>query len=233
MALILSNESIAPGIFALSVALAGEAAPGQFFELYTGDCAHLLPRPISVFDSSAEAVTFVYRVAGFGTDAFSKMKAGEELRLTGPLGHGFPEEAGAAVIIGGGLGIAPMRYLAKKLRESDPARDISIYLGYSGEVFLKERFEEYGRVKTDVGGYITDKIDFSRDAVYYACGPEPMLRAAAKKAAGHKRTLYVSLERRMACGVGACLGCSVETASGMKRVCADGPVFPASEVYYG
>ena len=234
MAVIRDNREIAKDIYMLTLAGVAPGAAGQFVELHLPDGAMLLPRPISLFDTDEERgeTTLVYRIAGKGTQLLGTLKCGE-LRVTGPLGNGFPIEDGPAVLIGGGLGIAPLYLLLKTLKRADPAREVSVYLGYTEPVFLKEHFFDLADIVTaQTGGYITDAVDFSREAVYYACGPAPMMRAAAKKASEYGRKLYVSLESRMACGVGACLGCSIETINGNRRVCKDGPVFDAREVYY-
>lgn len=232
MALILEQRRIGDSLFSLTLSGVERGEAGQFLLLHPpADSDPFLPRPISLFDSDDDTTTLVYRVVGRGTSLISHMEAGSELRVTGPRGHGFPLLSGDAALIGGGLGIAPLHLLAKRLRALDPARRIVAYLGYSDRLFLTSELSSVcDAVITDIGGYITDRVPLNA-GVYYACGPEPMLRAAAKKLTG--APLYVSLERRMGCGVGACFACSVMTKSGSRRVCADGPVFEAGEVYYG
>ena len=233
MALILENRPIAGDIFEIALSGVPVGSPGQFVQVHLPDASMLLPRPISLFDSDAgTGVTrLVYRVAGRGTKLLSTLISGE-LRVTGPLGAGFPLLEGDAVLIGGGLGIAPLHLLCKALRNADANRRISVFLGYSDEVFLVDRFESADICTTDIGGYITDRIDFHAPATYYACGPAPMMAAAARCIRDTGNALFVSLERRMACGVGACYACSIKTRGGNRRVCKDGPVFMASEVYY-
>ena len=236
MAVILKNGAVCGDIFRLVLKTDGAGRAGQFLEVHPNDGALLLPRPLSIYDADPVRgeTALVYRAAGAGTRQFAGMRPGDALRITGPLGNGFLAEPGDAVLIGGGLGIAPLHFLLKTLRAAQPARRISVYLGYSGDVFLAEEYRALADVcQTEAGGYITDRVDFSCDAVYYACGPAPMMAAAAKQAAAFGKKLYVSLESRMACGVGACLGCSIKTRSGSRRVCKDGPVFEASEVYDG
>lgn len=234
MALILENRLLLPTIFELTLGGLAPGRAGQFLQLHLPDASMLLPRPVSLFDADAGKgeTRLVYRVVGRGTRLLSTLRGGE-LRVTGPLGNGFPLLPGDATLIGGGLGIAPLRLLCKALRQAEPARRIRVYLGYSDRVFLADAFVEADEVITDVGGYITNRVPFSEGVTHYACGPEPMMRAAAKKARALARPLYVSLERRMACGVGACYACSVATRQGNKRVCKDGPVFLSEDVYDG
>jgi dihydroorotate dehydrogenase electron transfer subunit len=124
-----------------------------------------------------------------------------------------------------------MLQLCKELRASDPTRKIDVYLGFREESYLEQAFEQYAdSVTLNIGGYVVSDVDFSLDATYYACGPTPMLRAAAQTAEQANASLLVSLEKHMACGVGACLGCTCQTANGRKRVCKDGPVFDYREV---
>ena len=149
----------------------------------------------------------------------------------GPYGNGFPLIEGHAVILGGGIGTAPMLQLAKELRAADPDRRIDVFPGFREEPYLIEDFQRYAdSVSVNIGGFVTDDADFSLAATYYACGPAPMLRAAADAADATNATLFVSLEKHMACGVGACLGCTCQTTGGRKRVCKDGPVFDYREV---
>ena len=124
-----------------------------------------------------------------------------------------------------------MLQLAKELRASDPARKIDVHLGFREEAYLVNEFERYADKATlNIGGYVVNDVDFTLDATYYACGPTPMLRAAANAAGAANANLFVSLEKHMACGVGACLGCTCQTEHGRKRVCKDGPVFDYREV---
>ncbi len=207
---------------------------GQFFMLRVpGALDPLLGRPISICDINAESkeTTFVYQTVGRGTAQFAKLLPGQQIDAQGPYGNGFLLKAGRAVLIGGGIGTAPMLQLAKELRASDPARKIDVYLGFREEAYLKQEFELYAdSVTLNIGGYVTNDVDFTLDAAYYACGPSVMLRAAASAADAANASLFVSLEKHMACGVGACLGCTCQTEHGRKRVCKDGPVFDYREV---
>ena len=235
MAVITENKKIANGIYMMQVSgieNCGDA--GQFFMLTVNSplCTDpLLKRPISIYDSEGDTVTFVYRVVGRGTDILSQMKQGDTISLLGPLGNGFDIENSDAIIIGGGIGIAPLFKLAKEHACRFPDKKRTVYLGYTDDTFLLDEFSALAntQVEYDIGGYITEIVDFSKGQTVYTCGPDPMMRAVAKLS---PIKTIVSTESRMACGVGACLGCTIKTISGNRRVCKDGPVFLADEVYY-
>lgn len=234
MAVILSNKQIANGIFRMTVSGLTKGRAGQFYLLRVpGALDPLLGRPISIFEYCEESgeTTFVYQKVGRGTAQFSLLLPGQTIEAQGPFGNGFSPAPGRAVVVGGGIGTAPLLQLVKELRASDPTRVIEVYLGFREEAYGVSEFERYANsVSVNVGGIVTDGVNFSLDATYYACGPKPMLRAATAKAQAANARLFVSLEKRMACGVGACLGCTCQTASGGKRVCKDGPVFDYREV---
>lgn len=252
MATILSQEMLAEGIFSLwlETSAAAEAKPGQFLSIYTNDGTKLLPRPISIceIDKEKGALRMVYRVTGekTGTKQFSELKAGDQIPVIGPMGNGFPlEEAKGkkTFLMGGGIGVPPILELA---REVDCAEK-QIVVGYrDAHTFLKEEFEQNGKlyIATEDGsvgtkGNVMDAIrEQALDAeVIFACGPMPMLRAIKAYAEENGILCYISLEERMACGIGACLGCvcktkEVDAHSNVhnKRVCKDGPVFLSTEV---
>lgn len=230
MPVIRENRPLGNGNYLMTLTGVPAGKPGQFLMLRTAKGSDpLLPRPISLLDTDETQTALCYRVVGRGTKLLSELRAGEPVEAIGPLGNGFPLCPGNAVLIGGGLGIAPLYALAKALRAH--GSHVRIHLGYSGEPFLQEAFEQVSDALTvNIGGYVTDGVDFTEDAVYYACGPAPMLHAAKALALANGKTLYVSLEARMGCGVGACLACSIRTKDGNKCVCRDGPVFDAMEV---
>ena len=234
MAEIIRNEPIASGIFRMTVSGATLGRAGQFFMLRVpGTLDPLLGRPISIceIDASTGTTMFVYQTIGRGTAQFAGLLPGQQIEVQGPYGNGFPLRSGRAVLIGGGIGTAPMLQLARELRASDPTRKIDVFLGFREEAYLVNEFEQFAdRVILNIGGYVVSDVDFSLEATYYACGPAPMLRAAAEAAAAANANLFVSLEKHMACGVGACLGCTCQTEHGRKRVCKDGPVFDYREV---
>lgn len=248
---IVSQECIGRDIYSLWLQtdkIAENAKPGQFVSLYTGNESKLLPRPISLCEIDREKgrIRLVYRVTGknTGTEKFSHLHKKVGISTLGPLGNGFPMEAveGKKVfLMGGGIGIPPMLETAKQLNAEK-----SIILGYRDETFLTEEFEKYGKVyiasedgKTGTKGNVMDAVrenGLKADAIF-ACGPAPMLRAIKAYALEQNIPCWISMEERMACGIGACLACvcqskDVDEHSHVhnKRVCKDGPVFLSTEV---
>ena len=251
-AVIISQEMIADGIFSmwLRTEASKTAVPGQFISMYTNDGTKLLPRPISIceIDKEAGALRVVYRVTGenTGTKQFSEAKAGDIIPVIGPLGNGFPlekAEGKKAFLMGGGIGVPPILELSKQLKASEK----QILMGYrDANTFLKEQFEANGAVyvSTEDGsvgtkGNVMDAIrenGLTADIIY-ACGPTPMLRAIKNYAEENGIECYISLEEKMACGIGACLACVCKskekdhhTNVHNKRICKDGPVFLSTEV---
>lgn len=248
-AVVISQTEIAPDIFDmwLKTELAADAEPGQFVCLYTKDAGKLLPRPISICEVNKQLnrIRLVYRIAGEGTKEFASYQAGTEVAVLGTLGNGFPVEKAegrTVFLMGGGIGIPPMLELAKQIQG-----DKKIIVGYRDHnLFLKEDLEAYGEVyvATEDGsegskGNVMNAIAEHnlKPGVIYACGPMPMLRAIKQYAEKEGVDAYISLEERMACGVGACLGCVCKTKETdhhshvhNARICTDGPVFEAREV---
>ena len=248
MAVVVSQKEIATDIYDLTIQtkdIAAHAKAGQFVSLYCNDGTKLLPRPISLcgIDREAGTLRLVYRVTGenTGTEQFSKMVAGDEIRVLGPLGNGFELGVKSAFLIGGGIGIPPMLQLAKELNCEKTA-----VLGYRNELFLLEDFEavcdtiiatEDGSAGTKGNVIDAIKVNGAKADVIYACGPTPMLRALKAYAEENDMECYVSMEERMACGIGACLACVCKTKEkdhhtnvNNKRICKEGPVFNAKEV---
>jgi len=244
MARVISCEDVGGGFTLLRACGQGETPQaGQFYLLRAWDAEPVLSRPLSVFDAQkrgAEVETaFFFRRVGRGTEILSRLSPGDEVTARGPLGRGFPVMAGRIALVGGGAGAAPLFYTARRLKAGGAAH-VETYLGIgpgscgSCVSWLKNT---YRAVSDDIlvqeGGFITDAVDVKQYDAVFACGPEPMLRALHKKcvASGAAETLFVSLEARMACGAGACFVCSRTTAHGNRKVCSDGPVFPAVEVF--
>ena len=227
--------------------VAVQAKPGQFISVYRNDKSRVLPRPISICEIVREKGTLriVYRVVGIGTVEFSKAEAGDSFEILGPLGNGFPiEEAKGkkVLMIGGGIGVPPMLQTAKEIEG-----EAIIVSGYRNQdLFLKEELESAGTlfIATEDGsvgtkGNVVDAIRENQIEadMMFACGPKPMLRALKNYALEKGIPCWISMEEKMACGVGACLACvcqskDVDSHSHVhnKRICKDGPVFLSTEV---
>ena len=247
MAEIIRHTSLSDGIFDMTLKaeeIAKEAKAGQFISVYLNNKSKILPRPISIcgIDKEAGTLRIVYRTVGDGTKELSDYKEGEMVKILGPLGNGFTQKDKKAILIGGGIGIPPMLELMKQLD-----CDKTAVLGYrDSDMFLKDEFEAVGDVviSTEDGSFGTkgNVIDAIKEqgvegSIIYACGPTPMLRGIKAYAEEMGIEAQISMEERMACGVGVCLGCVVKTKnvdahSHVKnaRICTDGPVYLASEV---
>ena len=234
MAEILQNEQVSDDFYLMKVKKENQAAMGQFYMLRAWNEYPVLSRPISVFDADPETVSFLYKVVGKGTEIFTKLKAGDEITLDGPHGNGFPEVKGKIALVGGGVGIAPLYLTAKTLKKLDPDTKVDIYLGFSGQPILTDRYEAVAdQVKVNVGGFVTDDIDPREYDFILTCGPEIMMKVLYRKCRDLKAKApdYVSMENRMACGIGACLVCTCKTSKGNRRACKDGPVMLGNEVF--
>lgn len=245
------QQQIAPGIYDMwiNTTLASQAKPGQFISVYTQDKSALLPRPISICetDITNSRLRIVYRVAGKGTAEFSRYKTGHRVDILGTLGNGFPLEKAEGkrlFLMGGGIGIPPMLVVAKAVKNTT---SVDVIVGYRDkELFLAEDLQKYAavHVATEDGsvgtkGNVMNVIEEEKLVadIIFACGPMPMLRAIKQYAAKKGIEAYLSLEERMACGVGACLGCVVKTKEvdhhshvNNARICTDGPVYNAEDV---
>lgn len=247
---VIEQKMIADGICSMwldAKEVAVQAKPGQFISVYSNDKSRVLPRPISICEIDREKGTLriVYRVVGKGTEEFSKAEAGDSFEILGPLGNGFPiEEAKGkkVLMIGGGIGVPPMLQTAKEIEG-----EAIIVSGYRNQdLFLKEELESAGTlfIATEDGsvgtkGNVVDAIRENQIEadMMFACGPKPMLRALKNYALEKGIPCWISMEEKMACGVGACLACvcqskDVDSHSHVhnKRICKDGPVFLSMEV---
>lgn len=232
MAVILTNTSVSPGIYKMMVDFTGDAKPGQFFMLRAWDKDPLLSRPISVHDYTPGKLTFLYQVVGKGTEILARLQTGDDVTIQGPYGNGFPKITGDLCVVGGGIGTAPLYYLVRNYKVENPNGKCRVYLGFRDIAYGVDAFEALAdEVVVDVGGIITHKLSVLPDETVVTCGPEIMMEAVAK-VVSPDNAVYVSLEAHMACGIGACLGCTCETKSGNKKVCKDGPVFLREEVFY-
>lgn len=230
---IVSNEKVIDNIYKMVCEDENSIKAGQFYMLKINGQT-LLPRPISICEKNDGQITFVYAVVGKGTEEFSKLKAGEEIALTGPLGNGFNlENLGKVAIVAGGIGTAPMVEVAKRLREKNKDGVIDIYAGYRDNIFLTEEYEKYAdkvMVTTNTGkhghkGFVTEILKPEEYDTVLCCGPEVMMKAVVDMCKEKGTKIFVSMEKHMACGVGACLVCTCKTKDGNKRTCKDGPVF--------
>jgi len=239
-ALITNNEKIAKDIYELTLELKTDCLPGQFVNISVNEPDLLLRRPISISNYENERLKVIYRTVGKGTKALSKINVGNRLDILYPLGNGYPLVKGKNVLlVGCGMGVAPMLYLAKELSKDN---NLTIILAYQNSEFayLTKAFDNYGNViiTTDDGsiGYKGNVLEYLKDNkinfdTLYACGPLIVLKNLDLKYRDIKEG-YLSFESRMACGIGACYGCVINTKNGLKRVCKDGPVFKLGEVVY-
>lgn len=223
-----------------------EAVAGQFINVYLNDPSKLLPRPISIceVDQASGILTLVYAIFGEGTRILSGYEAGTQVDVLGPLGNGYTLSQGKHLLVGGGVGTPPLVQTAKTLFEMGET-DITAVIGFRSEAYLVEALERFAKVyvATDDGsvghhGTVIDVLNQEQltGDMIYACGPTPMLRALQQWAHVEENPTQLSLEERMGCGFGACVGCSVkvpydnEVGYTYKKVCKDGPVFDAKEV---
>lgn len=210
--------------------------PGEFVEIKLDN--YYLRRPISVHDFTNSSLTLLYKVLGRGTNDLSKYEIGKELDVLVGLGNGFDVfSSKKPLLIAGGIGIAPMYNLALKFNELGIKPTLIYGVSRKSDLVLVEEFKQITNLiicsddgcvgfRGNVISYLKENnIDFDK---YYACGPQIMLKYLKQ----FNDNGFVSLEARMGCGFGACMGCSIETINGPKRVCKEGPVFEASEVLF-
>ena len=227
-----SNEQIAKNVYRMQ--LGGDTAgilPGQFVNIRVQ--GQFLRRPISVCNITDGILTIIYKVVGVGTEAMSHLPIGTQLDVLTVLGNGYDlTKAGdAPLLVGGGVGVPPMYMLARQLREIGKAVRVILGFNTKDEVFYEEEFRALGCDVTvttvdgshGVKGFVTNALD-GQQSYYYTCGPLPMIKALLQAAGTNGE---VSMEERMGCGFGACMGCTIQTTQGPKRVCKEGPVFPA------
>ena len=233
---IIENAQIAPKVYLLD--LAGDtsilARPGQFAQIQIP--GFYLRRPISVCDWDENGMTLIYKAVGQGTDALSRLETGTALDILNGLGNGYDVNACGEhpLVIGGGVGVPPLYGLTKALLRAGKAPKVILGFNTFEEMFLLDEFEDLDvpvTVTTVDGsfgtkGFVTDALPKAYDS-FFACGPEPMLKAVCHACPTPGQ---LSLEQRMACGFGACMGCTISTNNGPKRVCKDGPVFRKEEL---
>lgn len=250
---VVSNKEEAPNIRRLVLEAKEAHLPqpvaGQFAMVQVGRPPEVfLRRPFSYMNAEGSKVEFCYRVVGKGTAALSGKAAGDEMKVLGPLGAGFDisEVKSRALLVAGGMGIPPLYFLARRLNDGG-VKNIELVYGARtlGELVFSDELERMGvelvRVTEDDTGperglaseAASKAMGREKPDVVFACGPHAMLEAVARAARSDSLPCQVSVEERMACGVGACLGCTVETKEGYRRTCSDGPVFDAREIFGG
>lgn len=266
-ATVLSNERATDTLYVMELAvaesdgdassdgLAGCIQPGQFVHMSIPTLqSHILRRPFSVYaaDAANGRVEILYQVVGEGTAEMVRWQPGQQTTMIGPIGRGWavPDDARRALLVGGGVGAAPLFMLCEQLVARGVQVDVVLGASTKDALVCRSRYEAVcgcaPACSTDDGtfgraGFCTSLVDdaIARSAEesqpydYAAvCGPEPLMRIASQAMTGAGIPCQVSMERRMACGIGACLSCVVDTASGKKRSCVDGPVFDATEVVW-
>lgn len=254
---IIYNKKIRANFFHLAISASGiakQAAPGQFIEIKVCDGYEpLLRRPFSIHKLSGSEVHILYEVLGEGTEVLSRRRPGEYLDVIGPLGKGFNYNVSVLqccsvpVIVAGGIGVAPLVFLAEELK----GLKLFVLIGAKtkSQILCEKEFQHLGcdvKISTDDGskgfkGKVTDllqiilrenEITSQGENEIYACGPKPMLKEISRISQEYRIPAQISLEEHMACGIGACLGCVVKTKQGFQRVCKEGPVFKADEIVW-
>ena len=247
----IANDRITTGVGLMVLRAprcAASVQPGQFVHLRVATGADIiLRRPFSIHRAYGERIEILYQILGTGTLRMAEKSPGDQsMDLVGPLGHGWehPDHVGNALLVAGGLGAAPLGMLAERLAARGVAVTAALGAPTASRLVARALFERVARrveIATDDGsvgdcGFVTEPVKRLLAAepfgMVYACGPEAMVRAIARLAGAAELPCQVSLERFMACGIGACLSCVVTTVHGLKRACADGPVFTAEEVVW-
>lgn len=247
-AVILKNDCYTDNIYDMLLSApeaAKSAKPGQFLNLYTSKSDMILPRPISLceIDKKQGTLRLLYQAVGKGTQYFSSLQKGNNIKILGPLGNGFfiNENHQNHILIGGGIGVPPMLELAKNLKGK-----IHVFIGAKSKPILIEEFQKIGAditIATDDGssgihGTVLDAMQELQPTgnMIYACGPKVMLKAVSQWAEQKQIPIQVSMEERMACGIGACVGCAIKIKQNDDwqnlKVCKDGPVFWGNEVLW-
>ena len=236
---IVENVSLTDTVFRMKLEGNTDAitCPGQFVNIQLE--GKFLRRPISVCDKEGRILTLIYKTVGAGTEQMSRMETGTSLDLLTGLGNGYDLDASGdrPLLLGGGVGVPPLYWLAKQLVKK--RCDVTAILGFNtgDEVFYEEEFQALGInvIVTTVDGskgqkgFVTQAVSGLDHTFYYACGPLPMLKAVYRSVECEGQ---MSFEQRMGCGFGACMGCSVKTVSGYKRICKEGPVLNREEVVW-
>lgn len=235
-AYIIDNKEIFKNVYRLSIKGDFQGLAGQFYMIRSWEKEPFLSRPISIYSAEDNKLEFLYAVVGQGTKLLSELKKQDSIHLLGPLGNGFPikDIKGKIALVSGGIGIAPFYEVVKNLKGCK----IDLYSGFKEKSYLIEEFKKYTNniyITTETGeegkkGYITEILEVNKYDMVLCCGPEVMMKKVIKMCKQEEVSVYVSIERHMACGLGACLGCTCKTKNGNKRICKEGPVFLGDEL---
>ena len=215
-----------------------QGIPGQFYMLKSLNGNILLPRPISIYGVEDNYISFLYQVVGEGTEIMSKLEQGDEIQLMGPIGNGFDLSHinGKIALVSGGIGVAPLVNLAKELKNCE----IDFYAGFRNVDYSVDSVENFVRkiyLSTEDGskghkGFVTELLKPEEYDMVITCGPLIMMQKIVNMSLDKKTEVLVSMENRMACGLGACLGCTCKTKEGNKTVCKSGPVFRGEDLIF-
>ena len=245
-----TNSQIAEDVFEMVITTdtCKDFVPGQFINIYLDDKSMMLPRPISICDANEEHLTLIYKVIGNGTKHLSSYSINQKVSFSTPLGNGYhlreDYDNRTVSLVAGGIGAVPLVGLANELNKRHAV--IDVFLGFQSEVLLTDKFEKSCRntyISTNNGsiGFFGNILDFLKTSKliyddYFACGPRVMLKAVCEYVREINRTVQISIEERMGCGYGACLGCSCEINENgkvvKKSVCKHGPIFWGDEVVF-
>ena len=240
-ALITSNCQVADKTFRLTIIvpeIAAHAMPGQFVSLSSKsiNSSTLLKRPISIESVDGNSVTLLIKKVGPMTTAFYGLKEGETVGIIGPLGNCFSNlKSKRILLVGGGIGIAPLLMLKSELEKERNQVDLIYAVKSRSEAIKLDTKNSYLHIDEEAGGFVTETVKNKLEKNDYdeikTCGPTVMMKSIYECSKKYKIKVEVSLETYMACGFGVCLGCAIETTSGLSKVCKDGPVFDAKELW--
>lgn len=230
------NNEISKDIYKLVVKGSFKGKPGQFYMLRCWEDEPILWRPISIHNISVDSIEFIYAVVGKGTELLGRLREKDEVKLIGPLGNGFDTEniKGKIAVVTGGIGIAPMEYVITSLKECE----VNFYGGFRDDVYctdnIKAQVNSFN-ITTESGslghkGYVTEILKPENYDMVLCCGPEVMMKKVVNMCKEVNTKVFISEEKKMACGIGACLVCTCKTVHGHKRTCKDGPVFSGEEL---
>ena len=239
---VLEQKSLIDGVYLMTLKtseIAKAAKAGNFLQVKAARGNTLLRRPLGIADANGDNISLIYRKIGSGTGELSELKAGDVVSVLGPLGNSFTNFK-KPLLVGGGMGLSPLLFYAKMNKES------SVLMGgrNANEIFWEEIFKPYAKeifIATEDGSrgekgfnvaLLPKLLETKNYDAVIACGPDPMMKKAVEIAKNYNVPVEVSLERRMGCGLGACLSCAIDSIRGRKKVCKDGPVFSGEEVFF-